>query len=198
MIKSYILYSLSIISIVILSVLTTISITLIDISPVKKIIIIFLTLLLILYILIKLFLSRKNYLYNIGALISIITNVILLYNITIMNSEYSVIENLFYNNYYYEVYDLYVLKNTIYQNKDDLLNKKIGIIEENNENINELLNKRIKANYLIYHSEKEAIDSLKNGEIQSLVIPSSHNKINNLKSIYKFKVKKDKTNKHIY
>ena len=187
MIKSYILYSLSIISIVILSVLTTISITLIDISPVKKIIIIFLTLLLILYILI-----------NIGALISIITNVILLYNITIMNSEYSVIENLFYNNYYYEVYDLYVLKNTIYQNKDDLLNKKIGIIEENNENINELLNKRIKANYLIYHSEKEAIDSLKNGEIQSLVIPSSHNKINNLKSIYKFKVKKDKTNKHIY
>ena len=50
----------------------------------------------------------------------------LIYNINILNNEYSVISNFFNNNYYYETYDIYVLKNTIYQEKNDLKNKKMS------------------------------------------------------------------------
>ena len=51
---------------------------------------------------------------------------------------------------------------------------------------------------VILNSKEEAIYSLNNGEIQSIVIISSENSNSNLKSIYRFKVKKDKTNKDIY
>lgn len=142
--------------------------------------------------------SKKNIIYNIGIIFTIIITVICLFESNNLNNTYSYIENLFYNNYKYDTYDIYVnKKNTKYSNINKLEGKKIGMLSKNSRNIKAYLNNISNIEYVTYYSSEELINALNNYEVQSIIISEEDYKnISNqdnckkkLTSIYEGKIK---------
>lgn len=142
--------------------------------------------------------SKKNIIYNIGIIFTIIITVICLFESNNLNNTYSYIENLFYNNYKYDTYDIYVnKKNTKYSNINKLEGKKIGMLSKNSRNIKAYLTNISNIEYVTYYSSEELINALNNYEVQSIIISEEDYKnISNqdnckkkLTSIYEVKIK---------
>ena len=78
----------------------------------------------ILLFIIKSYLSTNNFVYNIGIFVTLLTSIIMIYNIVYLNNKYSYIENIYSNKYTYETYNIYVRKsNTVYNNVIKSLSK---------------------------------------------------------------------------
>ena len=151
-----------------------------------------------LFLIIKSYLSIKNSIYNIGIFYTILSIIILIYNISELNNKYSYIENIFKNEYTYPTYNIYVRKkNTMYNDISKLNGKKIGLLNENEEYVKEYLDQIGNINYSEYNTVDELVYAINNGEIQSFIISS--NDLNNYKKndikekmrvIYSNKIKK--------
>lgn len=143
----------------------------------------------------KLYLSRKEILYNINSFIVFLLNIILLYGIINMSLNY----NFLSPSYKIESYNIYVLNNTTYKDKKELSNKTIGILNMNEKNTRDSLNRYIKISYKTYNDIDELTESLTNGTIQGVLLSEDkyqelkkeNNLVlnNRLKAIDKVKVK---------
>lgn len=140
--------------------------------------------------------SKSKNIYNIGVFISLILNIIFIYNINILNQKYSYILNFFNKEYKYTPYNVYVQKKTpIYSNISKLNNKKIGTLNKNSENIAIYLNDYVNIELKTYNSIDEIINAIENGEIQSFIIDEKDYKdINSktkekIRNIYAAKIK---------
>ena len=143
----------------------------------------------------KLYLSRKEILYNINSFIVFLLNIILLYGIINMSLNY----NFLSPSYKIETYNIYVLNNTTYKDKKELSNKTIGILNMNEKNTRDSLDRYIKISYKTYNDIDELTESLTNGTIQGVLLSEDkyqelkkeNNLVlnNRLKAIDKVKVK---------
>lgn len=195
MTKKYILGALNICILIALIIFTIIGILSIGLFTKLNNILLISALSVLVIILLSLYFSKKYKKYNVGVFITLLLNIILSFNIISMNKEYGFIENLVHKNYNYVTYNLYVKKsNTTYNTIYKLENKKIGLLNDNEDNIQSQINKKIKVEYKIYYSIDELQEGIQNGEIQAFVIDSNIKKedlkINNkLRIIYSNKIK---------
>ena len=195
MTKKYILGALNICILFSLVIFTIIGITSIGfLSKVKNILLIS-TLVLISVILLALYLSKNQKKYNAGVFITLLLNIVLLFNIVDMNKNYNFIENIVHKNYNYLTYNLYVQKsNTTYNNIYKLENKSIGLLNTNEINVEDQINKKIKVEYKIYDNIDELREWIQSGEIQAFIIDSNVKKedlkiINKVRIIYSNRIK---------
>lgn len=159
---------------------------------------IFILFIVILLFIIKSYLSTNNFVYNIGIFVTLLTSIIMIYNIVYLNNKYSYIENIYNNKYTYETYNIYVRKsNTVYNNVSKLKGKKIGMLSNNQESIKEYLKDLENINYYEYDNINNLIKAIEGGEIQSLIISKEdYQKYSNdylkykLKAIYTGQIKK--------
>lgn len=115
--------------------------------------------------------SKNKNIYNIGVFISLLLNIIFIYNIVTLNQKYNYILNLFNKEYKYTSYNIYVQKkNPIYSNINKLNNKKIGTLNRNSENVIIYLKDYINIELKTYNSVEEMISAIESGEIQSIII----------------------------
>ena len=195
MTKKYILGALNICILIALIIFTIIGILSIGLFTKLNNIMLISALSVLVIILLSLYFSKKYKKYNVGVFITLLLNIILTFNIISLNREYGFIENLVHKNYNYVTYNLYVKKsNTTYNTIYKLENKKIGLLNDNEDNIKSKINKKIKVEYKIYYSIDELQEGIQNGEIQAFVIDSNIKKedlkINNkLRIIYSNKIK---------
>ena len=195
MTKKYILGALNICILIALIIFTIIGILSIGLFTKLNNIMLISALSVLVIILLSLYFSKKYKKYNVGVFITLLLNIILTFNIISLNREYGFIENLVHKNYNYVTYNLYVKKsNTTYNTIYKLENKKIGLLNDNEDNIKSQINKKIKVEYKIYYSIDELQEGIQNGEIQAFVIDSNIKKedlkINNkLRIIYSNKIK---------
>ena len=185
MTKKYILGALNICILFSLVIFTIIGITSIGfLSKVKNILLIS-TLVLISVILLALYLSKNQKKYNAGVFITLLLNIVLLFNIVDMNKNYNFIENIVHKNYNYLTYNLYVQKsNTTYNNIYKLENKSIGLLNTNEINVEDQ----------IYDNIDELREWIQSGEIQAFIIDSNVKKedlkiINKVRIIYSNRIK---------
>lgn len=152
----------------------------------------------------KTFISKHKFIYNISQFIIFIINIILCYQIILINDQYNYIENLFKNNYQYTEYSIYILKkNPIYLDIEKLNNKNIGILTTNSKNVENIFKNEIKANYKVYNNTNEIIKNITEGNVQSFIISEKEYAFlikNNptiaysLKNVYTIKVKEEINN----
>lgn len=188
--RKYILEALNInISIISSLILVIGIITIKFLTPIKTIFIIFLLISIVSFTIFA-YLSKKKNLYNTGAFLSFLLNIIIIYNIISLNNQYNYIENLITKEYKYSTYNIYVQKKTpTYNNINKLNGKKIGMLKNNNQNVKEYLNNKVEINYKIYDSLPEIINALEQGEIQSFIIDESTYNNQNVESNYKNKTR---------
>ena len=148
---------------------------------------IFILFIVILLFIIKSYLSTNNFVYNIGIFVTLLTSIIMIYNIVYLNNKYSYIENIYNNKYTYETYNIY----------SKLKGKKIGMLSNNQESIKEYLKDLENINYYEYDNINNLIKAIEGGEIQSLIISKEdYQKYSNdylkykLKAIYTGQIKK--------
>lgn len=203
--KTFIYGILNIIILFLLNVIFLIGLYLTN-TNIKLTIIITLTLLLINIVACKSYISKSKILYNTSQFIIFIINIILFYQIIVINNNYNYIENIFSNKYQYNNYSLYILKKTpVYLNISNLNDKNIGILENNKENIQNIFKNEIKGTYKVYNNSEELIRNIKGGYIQSLIINDEEYEnliLKNpeisyiIKNVYTIKVK-DKINNNL-
>ena len=147
---------------------------------------------------IKAYLSKKITIYNLGIIITLIFNITTIYKIYEINADYSCIENIISQKYQYNEYYVYVKKNKKYNSLDKIKNKKVGILEKNEENIKDFIQNKGKFNYITYKNSNEMIEAFENNEIQAIIISKKtlkelekEEKIANYHKIYSSKIKED-------
>lgn len=171
MVKKYIMNSLSICVSILLTMLLTTGIIRVDILSIPQRIIIVLILLTIIAFTIYSYLNKKIKIYNIGVILSIGLNIILLSNIVSLNTKYDYIKNLFNNKQNYITYSVYVQrKTTTYSNIEKLEGKNIGMLNKNSENLMNYLKNIIDVKCLTYNTMEEIEQAIMNGEIQSFIL----------------------------
>ncbi len=169
--KKYLLGAININLLILLSILIIIMYKYIGILNIAKTILLSVLLLIIITILIFTYLSNKIKIYNVGAYICFMLNIIFIYLISTANIEYN-----FFNNYLkgnvYTTYNVIVLrKNVLYNNISKLENKTIGYIEED---------PKIDQNkYTIkkYNSINEMTTAIENAEVQSIILSDENMEI---------------------
>lgn len=140
---------------------------------------------------------------------------ILLNLILIMVCLYSVGTLSFFNKIFdtgirTDSYSLYVLKDSEYEKVNDLSDKTIGVIEdENKDKVIDKLSNKIEFDMVEYKDVNEALDDLENNEIDSVVALDSNidllqedtDEYDNIKKIYSFNItnyiKTIKSNKNV-
>ena len=195
MTKKYILGALNICIFMALIVLTIIGTTSIGLISKTNNMLLISALAIAAIILLSLYFSKNHKKYNVGVFITLILNIVFVFNLVEMNKEYSFIENIVHKNYNYVTYNLYVKKsNTIYNNIYKLENKKIGLLNINQDNIENQINKKINVEYKIYENVESLQEGIQSGEIQAFIIDSSYDKndlkiSNKIRIIYSSKIK---------
>ena len=195
MTKKYILGALNICIFMALIVLTIIGTTSIGLISKTNNMLLISALAIAAIILLSLYFSKNHKKYNVGVFITLILNIVLVFNLVEMNKEYSFIENIVHKNYNYVTYNLYVKKsNTTYNNIYKLENKKIGLLNINQDNIESQINKKINVEYKIYENVESLQEGIQSGEIQAFIIDSSYDKndlkiSNKIRIIYSSKIK---------
>ncbi len=183
--KKYLLGAININLLILLSILIIIMYKYIGILNIAKTILLSVLLLIIITILIFTYLSNKIKIYNVGAYICFMLNIILIYLISTTNREYN-----FFNNYIkgnvYTTYNVIVLrKNVLYNNISKLENKIIGSTTDNTK-----LDKN-KYKIKVYDNTYDLTDAIQNAEIQSIILSDEDIEYlkNNNNGIYgKFKI----------
>jgi len=198
MTKKYILGAINFSILLCLITLLIIGLLTVGIYSTKINILIILILICLLIILLFLYLAKDYKKYNTGVFITLILNIIFVFQILDLNNTYSYITNICNKKYEYVTYNLYVQKvNTTYSNINKLENKKIGLLKTNKNNIKDIINKEIKTEYVEYNNINELSEGIKNGEIQAFIIASNDDSINTndifnkVRVIYHNKVKKN-------
>ena len=170
MTKKYILSSISIMSFIYLQILLLLGLSLINLLSFPYIILISLTTIIMTILILKLYFSKKVKIYNLGVILTLILNIISIYNIYNLNNEYKYIENIINKEYKYVTYNVYVQKkNTIYNELEKLSGKKIGLLTNKN-NINYHLNQKTNIECIKYKTVEELANAIDNGEIQSFIL----------------------------
>lgn len=202
MTKKYILAALNISIIVLTTILYIIGILQIQLyKPVKTTLLIVGLIGIILFSIYSYF--HKNIkIYNIGIFITFLINMVLIYNIVDLNKKYSFLTNIVNPQYQYIKYDIYVQKkNVVYSDIKKLDGKKIGALEENQQNISEYLNTITNIECKSYETIEDLSYAIENGEIQSLILTEEqYNNIdeqetdikNKIRTIYTIKIKETK------
>lgn len=144
-------------------------------------------------LIIRSYFTKKQNIYNIIQFICFLSNIIMIYNIISINTNNNYIENIITNKYEYKIYNVYVLKNTKYDNIKELKEKNIGCFKENEKYISEYLNKIGDYNIKTYSNIKEMEKDIEDGTIQSIII-EKNNENNNITIIEKVKIKNIKNN----
>lgn len=144
-------------------------------------------------LLIRSYFTKKQNIYNIIQFICFLSNIIMIYNIISINTNNNYIENIITNKYEYKIYNVYVLKNTKYDNINELKEKNIGCLNENEKYISEYLDKIGDYNIKTYSNIKEMEKDIEDGIIQSIII-EKNNENNNITIIEKVKIKNIKNN----
>ena len=169
--KKYLLGAINISLLFLLSILIIIMYKYIGILNITKTILLSVLLLVIITILIFTYLSNKIKIYNVGAYICFMLNIIFIYLISTTNIEYN-----FFNNYLkgnvYTTYNVIVLrKNVLYNNISKLENKTIGYIEEDPKiDQNKYTVKK-------YNSINEMTAAIENAEVQSIILSDENMEI---------------------
>lgn len=170
MTKKYILSSISIMSFIYLQILLLLGLSLINLLSFPFIILISLTTIIMTILILKLYFSKKVKIYNLGVILTLILNIISIYNIYNLNNEYKYIENIINKEYKYVTYNVYVQKkNTVYNELEKLSGKKIGLLTNKN-NINYHLNQKTNIECIKYKTVEELANAIDNGEIQSFIL----------------------------
>lgn len=170
MVNKYILSSISIILSIYLEIILLIGISFINLEPFHKIVLTAIATTILTIIVLALYFSKISKLYNLGVLLTFIINITCIYNIYKLNNEYKYIENIFNNEYKYVTYNIYVQKkNTSYNELEKLSGKKIGLLTNKN-NIKYHLNQKANIECIKYRTIEELAESLKSGEIQSIIL----------------------------
>lgn len=173
MTKKYILSSINILLFIYSIILLLIGISFIDLLSFSYILLISIITILLTIIILKLYFSNKSKYYNIGVILTILLNIISLYNIYTLNNEYKYINNIINNEYKYVTYNIYVQKkNPSYNCIDKLSNKKIGLLS-NKDNIIYHLNQKTNIECIKYKSIEDIEIALNNGEIQGFIISNN-------------------------
>ncbi len=149
---------------IILSILIILMYNYIGLLNIVSTVLISILILIIISTIIFTYLSNKIKIYNVGAYICFMLNIILIYLISTTNLEYN-----FFNNYIkgnvYTTYNVIVLrKNVLYNNISKLENKTIGYIEEDpkiDQN---------KYNIKKYDNLNEMTQAIEKAEVQSIVL----------------------------
>lgn len=192
--RKYILGSINIILSILLYL--TLLLSLLKLNIISHTIIITISIIYIIIIILSLisYLSKNKYIYNISQFISFLINLILLFNISNIESNYNYYTNIITNKYNYQEYTVYVQKkNTTYNKIDKLSNKKIATIKEDNKINDNFNNKSIK--FIECNSIIELEENLKNGNAQAIFIKNDeYNKLSEdtkeiIKPIYNTKIK---------
>lgn len=144
-------------------------------------------------LLIRSYFTKKQNIYNIIQFICFLSNIIMIYNIISINTNNNYIENIITNKYEYKIYNVYVLKNTKYDNINELKEKNIGCLNKNEKYISEYLDKIGDYNIKTYSNIKEMEKDIEDGTIQSIII-EKNNENNNITIIEKVKIKNIKNN----
>lgn len=191
--KKYFLGSINIILVIISSFLLLIGYNTKYIMSDLKIAIIVSIITILSILIIRSYFTKKQNIYNIIQFICFLSNIIMIYNIISINTNNNYIENIITNKYEYKIYNVYVLKNTKYDNIKELKEKNIGCLKENEKYISEYLNKIGDYNIKTYSNIKEMEKDIEDGIIQSIII-EKNNENNNITIIEKVKIKNIKNN----
>lgn len=191
--KKYFLGSINIILVIISSFLLLIGYNTKYIISDLKIAIIVSIITILSILIIRSYFTKKQNIYNIIQFICFLSNIIMIYNIISINTNNNYIENIITNKYEYKIYNIYVLKNTKYDNIKELKEKNIGCLKENEKYISEYLNKIGDYNIKTYSNIKEMEKDIEDGIIQSIII-EKNNENNNITIIEKVKIKNIKNN----
>ncbi|MBQ8193404.1 MAG: hypothetical protein IJZ46_04985 [Bacilli bacterium] len=191
--KKYFLGSINIILVIISSFLLLIGYNTKYIISDLKIAIIVSIITILSILIIRSYFTKKQNIYNIIQFICFLSNIIMIYNIISINTNNNYIENIITNKYEYKIYNVYVLKNTKYDNIKELKEKNIGCLKENEKYISEYLNKIGDYNIKTYSNIKEMEKDIEDGIIQSIII-DKNNENNNITIIEKVKIKNIKNN----
>ncbi|MGN1371492.1 MAG: hypothetical protein ACI4XM_04390 [Candidatus Coprovivens sp.] len=184
MIKKYTLESLNIYILILSSIIYIIGLFTIDLFPKTTKALIIVGILTMIIISLYCYLNKKNTIYNIGIFLTLLLNVVIIYNIINLNNRYDYITNVITKKYEYKEYDIYVLKkNPKYNELEKLNNKTIGILNENNENFCNQINNDIEIKCLYYSSLDEIEESIKTGIIQSFALSKEEQLILNQSSL---------------
>lgn len=201
MVKKYFMSSLGICLLILLSLLNIYLLYSLDLYLNLMPVISFF-LILIIFLCIFLYFSRKILLFNIGIFIMFLCNVILVYNVLDIEDKYEYISNLFTREYVYEKYEVYTQKKTpIYSNIDKLSNKKMGLLKDNDEYVISYMGNVVNVEFISYESISDIENALLEGEIQCFIVPNyiMENTDNEIRDrvvpIYHSKIKYDKSDK---
>lgn len=177
--RKYLLASINIYILIISIITYIIGVIYIDLLPITKDTFIIIGSILLIILSILSYFSKNNYIYNSGILVTILLNVITIYNINNLNNNYDYLNNIINKKYHYETYEIYVLKKTPkYNNIKRLNNKKIGVLTNNSENVCNYLNSKINIECKTYKTIEEINTAISSGEIQSFSV--TKNKYKNL------------------
>ena len=120
-------------------------------------------------------------------MLTIILNLIVIYNINALNNDYSYINNVISEKYQYNDYYILVKKNTKYSSLDKINNKKVGILRNNRINVESTINNKVKINYIEYGNNQELLNSIDNNEVQAIIISKrTYQKLNNEEKLGKY------------
>ncbi len=140
--------------------------------------------------------SKHSIIYNIGIFIVFLVNIVSIYYIYNYNRDYSLIDAIVFNKYEYKDYYLYVKKGTTYSSYKDLLDKNIGFMDENYDNVCKELSNKININCKKYYIFEDLMKELNDADIQGVVVTNLHSESNLINSdyrkIYSFRVKCEK------
>lgn len=170
MTNKYILLSISIILFIYLQILFMTGLSFINLTSTLNLIILSILTILLTTITLKLYFSKNLKIYNIGVILTIILNIISIYNVYNLDKEYKYIENIINKEYKYVTYNIYVQKkNTKYNELEKLNGKKVGLLT-NKKNISYHLNKKANIECIKYKTIEELEAAIINGEIQSFIL----------------------------
>lgn len=183
----YILGSINICILILSIILLLIGIINIKLLSQTQLILLIISSIITVLISIRTYLSKKVNIYNIGVMLTIILNLIVIYNINALNNDYSYINNVISEKYQYNDYYILVKKNTKYSSLDKINNKKVGILRNNRINVESTINNKVKINYIEYGNNQELLNSIDNNEVQAIIISKrTYQKLNNEEKLGKY------------
>ena len=198
MIKKYILQSINICLLIVLTLFLIIGLINVKMLNRTQNIIIITSLIALLVLSCKMYFSKKIKYYNAGAFLTLILNIILLFEIVTINNRYEYLQNLSSREYTYKTYEVYVQKsNTTYNNLNKLEGKRIGLLRDNDKNVINYLDNLVNINYFEYDDIESIYEGIRTGEIQAFII-NSDSKDELIENKYSNKIRVIYTNKIKY
>ena len=169
--KKYLLASLSISIAFVLSLLFIIGVVTIDFINSFKSLLLILAIIFLNGVILYAYFSKDIKIYNKGVFVGLLINILLFYSVLELNETYDYLRNLICSDSTYVTYHVYVQKRTTrYSNLDKLSGKKIGMLESNDVNVKNYLERMVSIECYSYENVYDLVDALLNGEVQSFIL----------------------------